>query len=67
MPLHIMGISDDPLLDESLEFARRWNGKKRVYITEGVAHGAFLYNYFSREGSRCVPLTAEIVRNAFQD
>ena len=65
--LHVMAVANDPLLDESIEMARQWKGKTKLHVVEGVTHGAFIFNYFSRVGSKCVPLTTDIVRRAFFD
>lgn len=65
--LHVMAVANDPLLDESIEMARQWKGRTKLDVVEGVTHGAFIFNYFSKIGSKCVPLTTDIIRQAFFD
>lgn len=67
LSLHLLAIANDPLLDEAVELARKWKGSCQLHVVEGVYHGAFIYNYFSREGSKCVPLTTDMFRRAFQE
>ena len=65
--LGVLALGNDPLLDESLEMARKWKGDVRLHVLEGAAHGGFIFNYFSREGSRCVAATTDMLRHAFSN
>lgn len=65
--LHVMAVANDPLLDESIEMVRQWKGPVKLHVVEGVTHGAFIFNYFSKVGTKCVPLTTDIIRRAFFD
>jgi acetyl esterase/lipase len=65
--LNVLALGNDPLLDESLELAKRWKGKTRLLVLEGTAHGGFIFNYFSKVGSRCVLATTEMIKHAFDD
>ena len=65
VPLHLMALGNDPLLDESLEMARKWKGRVKLHVVEGCAHGGFIFNYFSRVGCKCVPIASDLIRGAF--
>lgn len=65
--LNIMAMGNDPLLDESIEIANMWKGKVRMHVVDGATHGAYVFNYVSRPGSRCIPITTDLIRCAFHD
>ena len=65
--LHILALENDPLLDESIQLAKRWHGPVHLECMENVAHGAFLFHYSTRGGRECVKLAAEMLQRAFSE
>ena len=65
--LHIMALENDPLLDESIQLAKRWHGPVHLECMENVAHGALLFHYASREGRVCVKLASEMMCRALRE
>ena len=66
VPLFIMSIFNDPLMDESIEFARQWKVPVHMTVIDGLPHGAWIFNYFCSLGAECVKIGAQMLTDAFE-
>lgn len=65
--LLILAVENDPLLDESIQLAKRWHGPVEVRVVESVPHGILLFHHMTKRGHKCLKLAADLMRRAFTD
>lgn len=45
--LNIVVVTFDPLMDDGVQFAKKWRGKVNFHVADNICHGAYYYRQFT--------------------